>query len=57
MKEEDKSNKRNDITLLLDSYNDIFSSFDPRPYSEKSLSDDLIIECKKAAIDKEESKI
>jgi len=57
MKEEDKSNKRNDITLLLDSYNDIFSSFDPRPYSEKSLSDDFIIECKKAAIDKEESKI
>jgi len=43
-----------EISLILDSYNDIFSSFDPRPYSEKSLSDDFIQECKRAAIDKGE---
>ena len=41
-----------DIPLILKSYEDIFSDFDPRPYSEKALSVDFISECKHAAADK-----
>jgi hypothetical protein len=41
-----------DIPLILNSYNDIFSIFDPRPYSQKALSKDFIFECQKASEDK-----
>jgi len=40
------------ISLGLDGYDDIFSDFDPRPYSQRALSDDFLIEAKKASIDK-----
>ncbi len=40
------------IPLVLDSYDDIFSDFDPRPYSYKALSGDFLLECKKASIEK-----
>lgn len=40
------------MSLILDTYNDIFSSFDPRDYAEKSFSDDFLDECKKIVIDK-----
>lgn len=46
--------KNANISLMLASYNDIFSSFDARTYSEKALSDDFLIECKKAARDKDD---
>lgn len=42
------------ISLIINDYNDIFSSFDARPYSEKSISVDFIEECKRAARDKKE---
>jgi hypothetical protein len=45
--------KQGNISLILDSYNDIFSSFDPRNYLERALSDDFLDECKRAARDKE----
>ncbi len=45
--------REGNISLILDSYDDIFSDFDPRPYSEKTLSDDFLLECKKAAVGKE----
>ena len=45
--------KRANISLTLDSYNDIFSDFDPRSFSERALSDDFLLECKRAARDKE----
>jgi hypothetical protein len=35
------------ISLWLDDYNDIFSDFDPRPYSQRALSDDFLNEVKK----------
>lgn len=35
------------ISLWLDDYNDIFSDFDPRPYSQRALSDDFLSEVKK----------
>jgi len=49
--------KMSDISLWLDSYNDIFSSFDPRPYSERALSVDFLGEAKRASVDKDEGKI
>ncbi|MBN2052679.1 hypothetical protein JW756_04200 [Candidatus Woesearchaeota archaeon] len=48
----EKNIKEGNISLILDSYEDIFSDFDPRPYTEKALSDDFINECMKAARDK-----
>jgi hypothetical protein len=49
-----KNIKEGNISLILDGYDDIFSDFDPRPYSERALSDDFLSECKKASRDKEE---
>lgn len=50
--EKNKIVEENHITLILNSYNDLFSSFDPRPYIHRSLSDDFLIECKHASTDK-----
>ncbi len=33
-----------DISIVLDTYDDIFSDFDPRPYSQRALSDDFLKE-------------
>jgi hypothetical protein len=41
-----------EIGIWLDGYDDIFSDFDPRPYSERALSDDFLSEAKKAAREK-----
>ena len=41
-----------EISLWLDTYDDIFSDFDPRPYSERALSDDFLMEAKRATRDK-----
>jgi hypothetical protein len=38
-----------DISIWLDEYDDIFSDFDSRPYSERVLSDDFIGEVKKVS--------
>lgn len=40
------------IPLWLDEYQDIFSDFDPRPFSQKALSDDFLQELKRASRDK-----
>jgi hypothetical protein len=37
-----------EISILLDTYDDIFSDFDPRPFTFRALSDDFLIEAKKA---------
>lgn len=39
--------KLTEISILLNSYDDIFSDFDPSEYSERTLSDDFIIQSKK----------
>jgi hypothetical protein len=52
-KKEEQVLKEGNISLILDSYDDIFSDFDPRPYTHKALSDDFLSECKKASLDKE----
>src|SRR5579883_721342 len=46
--------KATSISLALDEYEDLFSDFDPRPYSERSLSEDFLHELKRAAMSKEE---
>jgi len=38
--------RHGNISIILDSFDDIFSDFDPRPYSERILSDDFLNECK-----------
>ncbi len=48
---------RNDIDLYLDSYEDIFSDFDPRTYSQKALSEDFSSELMKASRDKEDGRV
>lgn len=37
----------NNISIWLDNYDDIFSDFDPRPYHERTLSDDFLVQVKK----------
>jgi hypothetical protein len=46
--------RQGNISLILDSYDDLFSDFDPRPYSEKALSDDFLVECRRAARQRED---
>jgi len=44
--------KISEISLRLNTYDDIFSAFDPRFYSEKALSVDFLDEIKRASRDK-----
>ncbi|MFA5953386.1 MAG: hypothetical protein WC812_02220 [Candidatus Pacearchaeota archaeon] len=54
-KEESSLNlKERNISLVLDSYEDIFSSFDPRLPDSRAISDDFLSECKRATLDKGE---
>ena len=39
---------KSEISLILDTYDDIFSDFDPRPYSKRAISDDFLYAAKKA---------
>lgn len=43
------------INIWLDTYDDIFSDFDPRPYSERTLSDDFLLEVRKVCSEKNET--
>lgn len=36
------------VSLILESYDALFSDFDPRPYEQRSISDDFMSEAKKA---------
>lgn len=46
-----------EIGLWLDTYDDIFSDFDPRPYAERALSDDFLNAAKKACRENTSGKI
>ena len=46
-----------EIVLRLEHYDDIFSDFDMRPYSKRSLSVDFLSEIKRATVDKDKSGI
>lgn len=41
-----------EMALWLDGYDDIFSDFDPRPYSQRAISDDFLLEVMKVAKDR-----
>jgi hypothetical protein len=41
-----------EISLILDTYDDIFSDFDPRPFDQRAVSDDLLLEIKRASKEK-----
>ncbi len=49
--------REGNVSLILDSYNDLFSDFDPRPYSDRALSEDFLLECRRAAREKDSEKI
>ena len=49
--------KLSEISILLNSYNDIFSAFDPSEYSERTLSDDFIIQAKNFSKSKDGNKM
>ncbi len=40
--------QQGNIGLIIDTYDDLFSDFDPRVYSERAVSDDFVFECSKA---------
>ncbi len=46
--EQKKLLQKSEVSLWLDHYDDIFSDFDPRPYHQRSLSDDFLFEARKA---------
>jgi len=39
--------KRKEISIVIDTWDDIFSDFDPRPLSERTLSEDFMVELRK----------
>ncbi|NYZ79805.1 hypothetical protein H0N95_00975 [Candidatus Micrarchaeota archaeon] len=39
---------KSEVSLWLDTYDDVFSDFDPRPYDHRALSDDFLQEAKRA---------
>ncbi|MEK6948427.1 MAG: hypothetical protein AABX19_04255 [Nanoarchaeota archaeon] len=49
MKEEDSATE---INLWLNGYNDLFSDFDHRNYSVRALSDDFLLEARRASLEK-----
>ena len=46
-----------EISIILDNYDDLFSDFDPRPYTQRTLSDDFLSEIKKASKEKTSGRI
>lgn len=46
-----------EISLILDTYDDIFSDFDPRPYAQRALSQDFLQEAYRASGDKTDGRI
>ena len=46
-----------DISIALDSYDDIFSDFDPRPYGERELSSDFLREIDRRYMEAKSGKI
>lgn len=43
--------KNEEISIWFDSYDELFSDFDPRPYSKRTLSNDFMNQVKKVAKD------
>ncbi len=54
--EKEKLLKLSEISLWIDTYDDIFSDFDPRPYNQRAISDDFLNELMKATRSKTSGK-
>ena len=48
--------RMSEISLWIDHYDDIFSDFDPRPFAVRALSDDFLLEARKATVAKPDGK-
>lgn len=48
--------RMSEISLWIDDYDDIFSDFDPRPFAVRALSDDFLLEARKAVVAKPDGK-
>jgi len=46
-----------EVKIILDTYDDIFSDFDPRPYSQRELSDDFVKEIQRRYLETPAGKI
>ncbi|MEM4326977.1 MAG: hypothetical protein QXZ13_02295 [Candidatus Diapherotrites archaeon] len=57
MKEESKIQTSYEVSFKIDDYDFIFSDFDARHYSQRSISDDFLITAKKAITGKEHENI
>ncbi len=42
-----KQSEQLNISIIIDTYDDIFSDFDPRPYHERALSEDFVAEVRR----------
>ncbi|MFH0817248.1 MAG: hypothetical protein V1909_01305 [Candidatus Micrarchaeota archaeon] len=42
-----KQSEQLNISIIIDTYDDIFSDFDPRPYHERALSEDFLLEVRR----------
>ncbi|MDY6984634.1 MAG: hypothetical protein SV422_16230 [Pseudomonadota bacterium] len=54
MKRDERTRQHADastVSLWLDAYTDIFSDFDPRPFAERAISDDFILQVRRLARD------
>lgn len=54
MKHDERTGQHADastLSLWLDAYTDIFSDFDPRPFAERAISDDFILQIRRLARD------
>jgi hypothetical protein len=49
--------KLSEISIVLKEYDDIFSDFDPRMFDKRALSDDFLIQIKRASVEKKEGVI
>ena len=56
-KEKQKLLQMSEVSLWLYGYDDLFSDFDPRPYSQRALSEDFLEESKKITKQKESGQL
>lgn len=52
-----KTTETSEIRFAINNYEDIFSDFDPRPLIERGLSEDFLLETKKASLVKKSDEI
>lgn len=43
-----RAHEKSEVVLWIDTYNDLFSDFDPRPFAERRVSEDFILQIRHA---------